>query len=117
MTAITGRCQLCGQPFTSTAHQRPARRYCCTRCRKRDWRRRRSRARLAPVPHPDDVTAAVPRPRDPTHAAAGAGSQPSTEPNRPATRCPHCAQPVAVISLLVVPAAAHLPTPTTSHEH
>jgi hypothetical protein len=29
-------------------------------------------------------------------------------------RCPHCAQPIAVVSLLVAPAAAHIATPAAA---
>ncbi len=113
----TGRCPVCGQPFTSTPRQIPRRRYCSERCRKTAWRHRhpghRSRPRelppaVAPVPRPGDVPPAVPRPDhvpDPTVARA-----------EPTARCPHCARPVAVIALLVVPAAAHVPTPEVRHD-
>jgi endogenous inhibitor of DNA gyrase (YacG/DUF329 family) len=114
----TGRCPVCGQPFTSTPHQIPRRRYCSARCRKTAWRHRhpghRSRPRelppaaARPVPRPDHVPPAVPRPDpvpDPTVARA-----------EPTARCPHCARPVAVITLLVVPAAAHVPTPEVHHD-
>ena len=110
MTAITGRCPVCGQSFTTTAHQRPPRRYCCTRCRKIAWRRRRPRSRPSPVPRPGDLAQTVPRPADGAHVAAGG------EQTLPA-HCPHCAQPVAVITLLVVPAAAQVPTPTAQARH
>jgi endogenous inhibitor of DNA gyrase (YacG/DUF329 family) len=105
--AATGRCPVCGHDFTSSAHQRPRRRYCSERCRKTAWRHRhpghRSRPRgVAPaVPRPRDVPPAVPRPNDVAH--------------EPVARCPHCARPVAVIALLVVPAAAQVTTPEVRH--
>ncbi len=107
--AATGHCPVCGQPFTSTPRQRPRRRYCSERCRKTAWRHRhpghRSRPRDVPpaVPRPGDVSPAVPRPGEILHASPARAE--------PAARCPHCARPVAVIALLVVPAAAQVPAP------
>jgi endogenous inhibitor of DNA gyrase (YacG/DUF329 family) len=107
--AATGHCPVCGQPFTSTPRQRPRRRYCSERCRKTAWRHRhpghRSRPRNVPpaVPRPGDVSPAVPRPGEILHASPARAE--------PAARCPHCARPVAVIALLVVPAAAQVPAP------
>jgi endogenous inhibitor of DNA gyrase (YacG/DUF329 family) len=102
MTTTTGRCAACGQPFTTDASRRPRRRYCCDRCRKRDWGRRHATHRrpLADVvPRPGDVTGDVVAP-----------------PGASAPRCPHCARPVTVINLLVAPAAAQVPLPQTSHD-
>ena len=117
--AATGHCPVCGQPFTSTPRQRPRRRYCSERCRKTAWRHRhpghRSRPRdVAPaVPRPGDVPPAVPRPGDVPPAVPRPGEILHASPARaePAARCPHCARPVAVIALLVVPAAAQVPAP------
>ena len=85
----TGSCPVCGQPFTSTPRQRPRRRYCSERCRKTAWRHR----------HPGHRS----RPGEILHASPARAE--------PAARCPHCARPVAVIALLVVPAAAQVPAP------
>ena len=117
--AATGHCPVCGQPFTSTPRQRPRRRYCSERCRKTAWRHRhpghRSRPRNVPpaVPRPGDVPPAVPRPGDVSPAVPRPGEILHASPARaePAARCPHCARPVAVIALLVVPAAAQVPAP------
>jgi hypothetical protein len=104
-----GRCPVCGHGFTTSAHQRPRRRYCSERCRKTAWRHRhpehRSRPRDVPhtVPRPGDVSPTVP---DATLTRA-----------EPATRCPHCARPIAVITLLVNPAAATVPAPGARHGH
>ena len=115
--ATTGHCPVCGQTFTSTPRQIPRRRYCSERCRKTSrktaWRHRhpghRSRPRDVPpaVPRPGDVPLAGPRPGDVAHEAATRAE--------PAARCPHCARPVTVIALLVVPAAAHVTTPEVRH--
>jgi endogenous inhibitor of DNA gyrase (YacG/DUF329 family) len=102
MTTTTGRCAACGQPFTTNPSQRPRRRYCCDRCRKRDWGRRHATHRrhlTDVVPHPGDVTGDVVAP-----------------PAISAPRCPHCARPIAVINLLVAPAAALVARPQTSHD-
>jgi endogenous inhibitor of DNA gyrase (YacG/DUF329 family) len=97
--AATGHCPVCGQPFTSTPRQRPRRRYCSERCRKTAWRHRHPGHRS----RPGDVSPAVPRPGEIPHASPARAE--------PAARCPHCARPVAVIALLVVPAAAQVPAP------
>ena len=94
-----GHCPVCGQPFTSTPRQRPRRRYCSERCRKTAWRHRHPGHRS----RPRDVPPAVPRPGEILHASPARAE--------PAARCPHCARPVAVIALLVVPAAAQVPAP------
>ena len=114
-TAVTGSgcCPVCGQHFTPTPHQRQRRRYCSDRCRKTAWRHRHPGHRSRPhdvshtVSPPGDVPHAVSRPSDVPHAGAARAE--------PAARCPHCARPVAVIALLVVPAAAHVPTPEVRH--
>lgn len=93
----TGSCPVCGQTFTRE-HHRPRRRYCSERCRKAAWRRRhpgRRRRRPDTVPPPG-----VPRP----------------DTVSPAARCPHCTRPVAVITLLVAPAAAQVPIPGARHD-
>ena len=97
-TTTTGRCAACGQPFTTKSSQRPRRRYCSARCRKRDWGRRHAT-------HWRHLTDVVPRPSDVVAPPA---------PSAP--RCPHCARPVAVINLLVAPAAAQVDLPQTSHD-
>jgi endogenous inhibitor of DNA gyrase (YacG/DUF329 family) len=99
----TGHCPVCGQPFIPTPRQIPRRRYCSERCRKTAWRHRHPGHRS----RPRDVAPAGPRPDHIPDV--------STAQAEPVARCPHCAQPVAVIALLVVPAAAHVPTPEVRH--
>jgi len=95
----TGNCPVCRQSFTTTDYQMPRRRYCSERCRKTAWRRRHPGRRR----RPDAVSPAVPRPVDVVDAVAARAE--------PAARCPHCARPVTVITLLVAPAAAQVPIP------
>jgi len=101
--AATGSCPVCGQTFTPAPHQIPRRRYCSERCRKTAWRRRHPGRR-----RPDAVPPAVPRPVDVVDVVAARAE--------PAARCPHCARPIAVITLLVTPAAAQVPIPGAPHD-
>jgi hypothetical protein len=105
----TASCPVCAQTFPTQPHQIPPRRYCSERCRKTAWRRRHpGRRRPDTIPRPDDVPPAVPRPDDvvdPVRARA-----------EPTARCPHCAGPIAVITLLVAPAAAQVPIPGARHD-
>ena len=108
-TTTTGRCAACGQPFTTAAHQRPRRRFCSERCRKNDWQRHRH----TPQRHRDDVVPradVVPRPVDVTDVVDVVAPPGASVP-----RCPHCTRPIAVINLLLAPAAAHVPVPGASH--
>jgi endogenous inhibitor of DNA gyrase (YacG/DUF329 family) len=105
----TGSCPVCGQSFTSEHYQTPRRRYCSERCRKTAWRRRHPGRRHRPdaVARLDAVPPAVARPDDVVDAVSA---------REPAARCPHCARPVAVITLLVAPAAAQVPIPGPRHD-
>ena len=90
-------CLHCHQPITVTSRN-PNRRFCSPRCRVADWHVRQRQTRDGEPPTDtvrDDVTNAVP---------AANGVQ----------RCPHCRQPIAVISVLVPEAAAHIATPEVS---
>jgi endogenous inhibitor of DNA gyrase (YacG/DUF329 family) len=105
-----GRCPVCGQNFTTSPHQRPRRRYCSERCRKAAWRHRHPRTspvpRLDPVAQPGDVARDGDVTGEPSVAARA----------EPVARCPHCARPIAVITLLVTPAAAQVPIPGAPHD-
>jgi hypothetical protein len=78
-------------------------RFCGDSCRKAAWRDRHRNDLVDDVPHiaPNVVPGViVPTPsRDDTPSP---GSQ---------HRCPHCRQPLAVISVIIPAAAAHIPTP------
>ena len=118
----TGRCAACGQPFTTAAHQRPRRRFCSERCRKSDWARhrhtpRRHRAHDITPPRHDvddplhDVDDPLHDVDDPLHDV----DDDMAPPGAGAPHCPHCAHPIAVITLLVAPAAAQVPVPRPGH--
>jgi endogenous inhibitor of DNA gyrase (YacG/DUF329 family) len=98
MTATRG-CASCGRRFPIPANN-PHRRYCTPRCRVADWRQRHQPA--VEGHHDttsDDVTNAVPPP-DAANAAP---------------HCPHCGRPVAVVTLLLPPTAAHIRIPQAPH--
>jgi endogenous inhibitor of DNA gyrase (YacG/DUF329 family) len=91
-------CVHCSQPITVTSRN-PNKRFCSPRCRVADWHARQCN-NPAGDPATDaasnDVTNDV---RNGVPAANGA------------QHCPHYRQPLAVISVLVPAAAAHIPTP------
>lgn len=93
-------CPICAVDFPATNVQRQ---YCSTRCRKIAWKRRHRADQAGPPSPNSDAVPAVP----------AVASIPATGAGTP--RCPHCAKPVAVINLLVSPAAAHVAAPEASH--
>jgi endogenous inhibitor of DNA gyrase (YacG/DUF329 family) len=97
-------CTHCGRPITVT-RRNPNRRFCSPRCRVADWHIRHDRQHLnaptdstPPNAVTNDVADVVP---DQNAVPAANGVQ----------HCPHCRQPLAVISVLVPAAAAHIATP------
>jgi endogenous inhibitor of DNA gyrase (YacG/DUF329 family) len=108
---MTGHCAVCGQAFTTQPHQRPPRRYCSIRCRKIAWRHRHHipQRPVGAVPRPSDVPGT-----DNNHRPGDVPDVPSR--SEPQVCCPHCARPVAVITLLVAPAAAQVTTPGTHYD-
>ena len=116
----TGNCPVCGQTFTSE-HYQPRRRYCSERCRKAAWRRRHPgrRRRRDTVPPPGVArrdTVPPPGVARPDTVSRPDGVVDAVAAREPAARCPHCAHPVAVITLLVAPAAAQVPIPAAPHD-
>jgi hypothetical protein len=69
-------------------------RFCNAECRKAAWRERHR------PNQPNDIVAAVPT-AFPDDVPTPGGQH----------RCPHCRRPLAIISVLVPAAAAHIPTP------
>ncbi len=110
-------CAGCGRPIEVPANN-PHKRYCSPRCRVADWhhhhRPTRAPAEDQPPPVGAEAANAVPTrnavanlvPPDPGPAAAPAQTT--------APRCPHCRQPVNILTLLVPPAAAHVTIPLTA---
>jgi endogenous inhibitor of DNA gyrase (YacG/DUF329 family) len=121
----TRLCATCGQAFTWTSRN-PRRRFCDPICKARWWRASNNDTPATSQPR-DDATSAVPAPArtadtsdtvtanavtgpyDPYVAGYGTGQAPTGIQN-----CPNCHQPVAVVNLLVAPAAAYVNTPSRS---
>jgi len=103
-------CATCGRPFPLLANN-PRKRYCTPRCRVADWHFRNDRLGRRPAA-PPPVTA-VETGNDNPNVVPTSNGVPNGVPNA-VTRCPHCSKPVAVISLLVAPAAAHIATPAAA---
>lgn len=116
----TRGCAWCAAPFPVPANN-PHRRFCSPRCRVADWHFRHDRPPgAAPgtrtaveIAAPDaaradavataDAVPAVNAVADPNAAGGNAGT----------ARCPHCRRPVAVLTVLVPPAAAVVAVPVT----
>jgi hypothetical protein len=109
----TAHCARCGIPMPAPAGRAARKRYCGESCRKAAWRDRHRDDTPDDVSQ-DDLTHIVPNvvpgvvvatpSRD---AVATPGSQ---------HRCPHCRQPLAIISVVIPAGAAvvHLPQPPTT---
>lgn len=108
------RCVNCGRGLHIPARV-PGKRFCSPRCRVADWHRRNDRRNDDQPNQPDQVdrteepgTNAVGGPTYGANAVPGAAA-PTRDPG--SGRCPHCHQPVAVVSVLLTPAAAHVSVP------
>ena len=97
-------CASCGQPITVTSRN-PNKRFCSPRCRVADWHARHASPTGEPATGAagNDVTNVVPD--------AVNGVTNGVNAANGAQHCPHCRKPLAVISVLVPAAAAHIPTP------
>jgi endogenous inhibitor of DNA gyrase (YacG/DUF329 family) len=118
----TRHCPECGRPFIWTSRF-ANRRFCDPRCKAARWReaknarrrelhRKRTTARTAAESIADDGN-------DAALEALGDHVDPVRQPSPPGAgtpvqNCPHCRNPVAVINLLVTPAAAYVNTPSPS---
>jgi hypothetical protein len=119
-------CQQCGSTMPIPVGQTGRKRFCGVECRKAAWRQRH-RDTTVPAAVPT-VPAAVPA--VPAAVPAVPAAVPAVPPTVPGVvtafpdnvptprgqhRCPHCRQPLAVISVLVPAAAAHVQPPEVTH--
>lgn len=94
-------CAHCGTVMPTPTGRAARKRFCGIDCRKAAWRQR----------HRDDVVPAVPL-AVPAVVTAFPDDVPTLGGQH---RCPHCQQPLAVISVLVPAAAAHVNPPEVTH--
>lgn len=119
-------CPVCGTSFTPSP-RKPGHTYCCERCRATAWRHRRRDAahRVAELTvHRDTSTSTTTttvgvRPvshdvtnEDGTNSDTNEDSNGDPNAVNAMQHCPHCHQPIAVITLILSPAAAHVTVPT-----
>jgi endogenous inhibitor of DNA gyrase (YacG/DUF329 family) len=121
----TRKCATCGAPFTWTSRN-PKRRFCDPTCKARWWRASNNDHDTAAGAGTIKPPANTERPRTGSTAQAGTANA-VTHPYDPyvsgyrtdqaptgVQSCPNCHKPVAIISLLVTPAAAYVNTPSRS---
>lgn len=104
-------CQQCGTVMPIPTGQAGRKRFCGVECRKAAWRQRH---RDNTVSH---VVPGVPGvPGVPLTVPGVVAAFPDDVPTPGGQhRCPHCRQPLAVISVLVPAAAAHVQPPEVTH--
>lgn len=95
-------CAQCGTVMPIPIGQAGRKRFCGVECRKAAWRQRHRDEDAVPAV-PLAVPAVVPAFPDDVPTPGGQH------------RCPHCRQPLAVISVLVPAAAAHVQPPEVTH--
>jgi endogenous inhibitor of DNA gyrase (YacG/DUF329 family) len=114
MTSSAATCPTCGQPIEVTARN-PNKRFCSSRCRVADWHRRHDRPGQPPEgvePVVDHVLKGGTPLNIGNDVSGGANHVPGgVNVANGEQRCPHCRKPIAVIAILVPPAAAHVRTP------
>ena len=93
-------CQQCGATMAIPTGQAGRKRFCGIECRKAAWRQRHRHDTVPAVPAVPAVVTGFP------DDVATPGGQ---------HRCPHCRQPLTVISVLVPAAAAHVQPPEVTH--
>lgn len=108
-------CAACGQPITVTSRN-PNRRYCSPRCRVADWHAHNDRARsVHAVPNAVNAAASTGNGVPPETNAVAAPAPDAVPTANGVQRCPHCHGELAVIAVVVPPAAAHVRTPEVTH--
>ena len=116
----TRSCPVCGTRFAPSP-RKPTHTYCCERCRATAWRhRRRDAARRVAELTAERATSSSTTSTTTTDANhvthdVGTNNAGENEDRNEVTavqNCPHCRQPIALITLIVSPAAAHVTIPT-----
>jgi endogenous inhibitor of DNA gyrase (YacG/DUF329 family) len=100
-------CPTCATPFVPHP-RKPSQIYCSERCRATAWRRRRALRPLTPSPATSNDDDNEVRNDDDTTNDTRNGH--ANEVNT-VQRCPHCRQPIVLVTLITTPAAAHVAVP------
>jgi len=99
-------CPTCGTLFVPHP-RKPSQIYCCERCRATAWRRRRALRPVTSSPATTNEDGNAVRNDDTTNDTRNADAN---EVNT-VQRCPHCRQPIVLVTLITTPAAAHVAVP------
>ncbi len=115
------QCPVCGRPFTRNPRS-PTHTYCSDRCRSAAWYQRRGPRRPPRSSGSPGGVNAVTNAVDAVTAvtnAVNAGNQDPEAINGVNTvqLCPHCRQPIALLTLVVTPTAAHVAVPEPRAVH
>jgi ribosomal protein L37AE/L43A len=108
LAATERRCPTCTTSFHPHP-RKPSQIYCCERCRATAWRRRRALRPVTSFPATSNDEANEVR-NDADTANADANEANANEVNA-VQRCPHCRQPIVLVTLITTPAAAHVAVP------
>jgi endogenous inhibitor of DNA gyrase (YacG/DUF329 family) len=108
LAATERRCPTCTTSFRPHP-RKPSQIYCSQRCRATAWRRRRAPRPVASFPATsNDEANEVRNDADTKNAQTRDGD--ANEVNA-VQRCPHCRQPIVLVTLITTPAAAHVAVP------
>jgi hypothetical protein len=99
-------CARCGTAMPIPTGRRARKRYCSEPCRKAAWRDRHRDDVITRDVVPNVVSDLVAVPTASRDAVANPGGH---------HRCPHCRQPLVIVSVVVPAAAANVPTPEVMH--
>jgi hypothetical protein len=105
-------CAHCGAAMPTPTGRASRRRYCTDACRKAAWiKRHRDHTGDRDIVANDVVNDVA----DVADVVVPTASRDAVPTPGGQHRCPHCRPPLAVISVLVPAAAAHIPTPELTH--
>jgi hypothetical protein len=105
-------CPTCGTLFVPPP-RKPSQIYCSQRCRATAWRRRRALRPVTSSPATTNEAGNAVRNDDTTNADTTNADTRNADANEvnAAQRCPHCRQPIVLVTLITTPAAAHVAIP------
>jgi ribosomal protein L37AE/L43A len=113
LAATERRCPTCTTSFRPHP-RKPSQIYCCERCRATAWRRRRALRPVTSFPATSNDEANEVRNHADTKNAdtknADTRNGDANEVNA-VQRCPHCRQPIVLVTLITTPAAAYVAVP------